>query len=96
MRTAVDAPGAVSASTSVGAEHSAEGTPVRAQTPTPTVTPAAQAMDDGEALGPTLGDPAKETRPPVQRYRFTDEMKSILWELVCLSNEAVRLENEKK
>lgn len=32
---------------------------------------------------------------PTQRYRLTDEMKDIIWELVAYSNESVRLENEK-
>ena len=34
--------------------------------------------------------------PPAKRYRLTDTMKSIVWELVFLSNECCRLENEKK
>ena len=34
--------------------------------------------------------------PPSKRYRMTDEMKAIIWELVLLSNECCRLENEKK
>lgn len=34
--------------------------------------------------------------PPGKRYRLTDAMKSIVWELVLLSNESCRLENEKK
>ena len=33
---------------------------------------------------------------PAKRYRLTDTMKSIVWELVLLSNECCRLENEKK
>ncbi|KAF8154221.1 hypothetical protein B0H34DRAFT_720972 [Crassisporium funariophilum] len=33
--------------------------------------------------------------PPAKRYRLTDEMKAIVWELVLLSNECCRLENEK-
>jgi Ubinuclein conserved middle domain len=34
--------------------------------------------------------------PPAKRYRLTDAMKSMVWELVLLSNECCRLENEKK
>lgn len=34
--------------------------------------------------------------PPAKRYRMTDQMKAIVWELVLLSNECCRLENEKK
>jgi len=33
--------------------------------------------------------------PPAKRYRLTDTMKSMVWELVLLSNECCRLENEK-
>lgn len=33
---------------------------------------------------------------PIQQYRLTKRMKSILWELVVLSNETVRMENERK
>ncbi|PPQ86424.1 hypothetical protein CVT24_009992, partial [Panaeolus cyanescens] len=33
--------------------------------------------------------------PPSKRYRMTDKMKQIVWELVLLSNECCRLENEK-
>ncbi|KAF4612449.1 hypothetical protein D9613_003978 [Agrocybe pediades] len=33
--------------------------------------------------------------PPAKRYRMTDQMKAIVWELVLLSNESCRLENEK-
>lgn len=40
----------------------------------------------------------KETsaHPPAKRYRLTEPMKNIIWELVLLSNESCRLENEKK
>ncbi|KAJ7749261.1 hypothetical protein DFH07DRAFT_961763 [Mycena maculata] len=33
--------------------------------------------------------------PPLKKYRMTDAMKSAVWELVLLSNEICRLENEK-
>ncbi|KAH9476894.1 hypothetical protein JR316_0010810 [Psilocybe cubensis] len=33
--------------------------------------------------------------PPARRYRMTEQMKNIVWELVLLSNECCRLENEK-
>ncbi|KAF9529895.1 hypothetical protein CPB83DRAFT_851765 [Crepidotus variabilis] len=33
--------------------------------------------------------------PPAKRYRLTEQMKSAIWELVLLSNECCRLENEK-
>lgn len=33
---------------------------------------------------------------PTKRYRLTERMKNIIWELVVLSNESCRIENEKK
>ena len=38
----------------------------------------------------------KEPHPPSKKYRLTDDMKAIIWQLVCLSNECCRIENEKK
>ncbi|KAK0453033.1 hypothetical protein EV421DRAFT_2073404 [Armillaria borealis] len=37
----------------------------------------------------------KEPQPPHKKYRMTESMKNIVWELVLLSNECCRLENEK-
>ena len=42
----------------------------------------------------TAGQP-KTDHAPAKRYRMTDKMKSIVWDLVLLSNECCRLENEK-
>ncbi len=43
------------------------------------------------------GGPAgKDPHPPGKKYRLTESMKAIVWELVMLSNECCRLENEKK
>ena len=36
------------------------------------------------------------SHPPAKKYRMTENMKGIVWELVMLSNECCRLENEKK
>lgn len=33
---------------------------------------------------------------PQKKYRLTDKMQEIIWQLVCMSNECCRLENEKK
>ncbi|KAJ8509030.1 hypothetical protein ONZ45_g8761 [Pleurotus djamor] len=33
--------------------------------------------------------------PPTKRYRLTDAMKLVIWQLVSISNELCRLENEK-
>lgn len=34
--------------------------------------------------------------PPTKRYRLTEKLRNIIWELVVLSNESCRIENEKK
>jgi hypothetical protein len=52
---------------------------------------------EGEgASGATKHDGTRDAHPPAQKYRLTEAMKSIIWELVMLSNECCRLENEKK
>jgi hypothetical protein len=38
----------------------------------------------------------KDPLPPTRKYRMTEEMKGVLWQLVMLSNDVCRLENEKK
>lgn len=38
----------------------------------------------------------RDAHPPAKRYRLTNEMKELIWQLVCLSNECCRIENEKK
>lgn len=47
-----------------------------------------------EKAGKLPGD--KEAQPPAKKFRLTENMKAIVWELVLLSNECCRLENEKK
>jgi len=45
------------------------------------------------------GKDAKETRDthaPAKKYKMTETMKGLIWNLVCLSNECCRIENEKK
>jgi len=37
----------------------------------------------------------KDTHPPVKKYKMTEAMKGLIWNLVCLSNECCRIENEK-
>ncbi|KAL5478942.1 hypothetical protein ACEPAI_2229 [Sanghuangporus weigelae] len=46
---------------------------------------------DKEKDGPTHSS----QHMPVQRYRLTERMRNIIWELVVLSNESVRIENER-
>ena len=57
------------------------------------------AGDDTAASGAEDAAPkanAKEAHPPAKKYRLTEPMKSIIWQLVCLSNECCRIENERK
>jgi hypothetical protein len=50
--------------------------------------PAGEAKKEGEKK-------EKDHPPPSRRYRLTEQMRGIIWDLVLLSNEACRLENEK-
>lgn len=89
--------------------HSAEGTPAASDSqPTPKLeTPALAArpsVDDGgndtgmeheDGAGAPNARGARDTHAPQKRYRLTDAMKFIIWQLVCLSNECCRIENEK-
>lgn len=95
-----------------GQPQSTEGTPVPSSTqPTPqlglTALPLTKSLDDsadmdvddagGAGLHANGKQPtAKDAHPPAKRYRLTDQMKGIIWALVCLSNECCRIENEKK
>jgi len=38
----------------------------------------------------------KDTHAPVKKYKMAEAMKGLIWNLVCLSNECCRIENEKK
>ncbi|KAF8907775.1 hypothetical protein CPB85DRAFT_1310857 [Mucidula mucida] len=58
--------------------------------PGPPTRPGSPAGDEGEE-----GKNGREPHPPSKKYRMTDAMKNIVWELVLLSNESCRLENEK-
>ncbi|TFK33339.1 hypothetical protein BDQ12DRAFT_441972 [Crucibulum laeve] len=40
-------------------------------------------------------DGKRDLHPPGKQFRITEQMKSIVWQLVLLSNECCRLENEK-
>ena len=56
------------------------------------------AMDvDGDAPPPTQPEKDKgPANPPTKKFRMNEQMKTIVWQLVLLSNEVCRLENEKK
>lgn len=72
---------------------------------TPSVTDTAPQDDGGAASGTDGNEPenapgtGKETtrdaHPPAKKYRLTEQMRSIIWQLVMLSNECCRLDNEK-
>ncbi|KAI0369519.1 hypothetical protein BV20DRAFT_967806 [Pilatotrama ljubarskyi] len=86
-----------------GVAHSTEGSPVVSDAQaTPMLGTAAlesrQSLDDGgehEDGGGPGGRGGRDSHPPAKRYRLTDQMKQIIWQLVCLSNECCRIENEK-
>lgn len=91
-------------------QGSAEGTPVPSSTqPTPqlpsTALPASASLhqrnaDDRDDMDvddqQAAGGGKRDAHPPPRRFRLTDQMKQIIWQLVCLSNECCRIENEKK
>ncbi|KAH9942100.1 hypothetical protein B0H21DRAFT_824167 [Amylocystis lapponica] len=93
-----------------GPAHSVEGTPAASDSqPTPKIPSSTlshrQSLDDGgnetgqehDDAGGAPGGKGKdkEPHPPAKRYRLTDTMKGLIWQLVCLSNECCRIENEK-
>ncbi|KAI9058680.1 hypothetical protein FKP32DRAFT_1680408 [Trametes sanguinea] len=86
-----------------GVAHSTEGSPVASDAQaTPMLgTTALESRQDGDDGGDQDeggaggGRGGRDTHPPAQRYRLTDQMKQIIWQLVCLSNECCRIENEK-
>ncbi|PFH48181.1 hypothetical protein AMATHDRAFT_150462, partial [Amanita thiersii Skay4041] len=49
----------------------------------------------GASAAGGLGGGGKDSHPPAKKYRMTESMKAIVWQLVMLSNECCRLENEK-
>ncbi|KAI0758849.1 hypothetical protein C8Q74DRAFT_266209 [Fomes fomentarius] len=91
----------VSGEGSNGVAHSHEGSPTASDTQaTPMIGLTAleqrASLDDGadheDGAG---GGKGKDSHPPAKRYRLTDQIKAIIWQLVCLSNECCRIENEK-
>ncbi|KAF5347314.1 hypothetical protein D9756_009930 [Leucocoprinus leucothites] len=71
--------------------HPTEEMDVDGQPPISTALADAEGKESG-------GDGKKDEKgaqPPQKRYRLTEQMKNIVWQLVLLSNECCRLENEK-
>ncbi|KZT00606.1 uncharacterized protein LAESUDRAFT_732100 [Laetiporus sulphureus 93-53] len=90
---------------SPSAAPSVEGTPVASDSqPTPRMSVSALAQrgsvdEAGDETGleheDGPGGRGKDSHAPGKKYRLTDTMKAIIWQLVCLSNECCRIENEK-
>ncbi|KAL1946985.1 hypothetical protein VTO73DRAFT_13946 [Trametes versicolor] len=83
-----------------GVAHSTEGSPVVSDQATPGIgtapLEARPSLDDGaDHEDGGVSGKGKDSHPPAKRYRLTDQMKQIIWQLVCLSNECCRIENEK-
>ncbi len=88
--------------------HSLEGTPVPSDTQiTPTFANSSlpsredgndtgMEHDDGTGQASNAAKSSKDAHPPTKKYRLTDKMKEVIWQLVCISNECCRIENEKK
>ncbi|KAH8114999.1 hypothetical protein DFH11DRAFT_1508285 [Phellopilus nigrolimitatus] len=61
--------------------------------------PPATGDKDGDKDGPSahmgMGHAHSSQHMPTKRYRLTERMRNIIWELVVLSNESCRIENEK-
>ena len=75
---------------------SVDGSPASRAAPLPPDDSMAMDVDksmDGE--GKDAKD-TKDTHPPAKKYKMTEGMKGLIWNLVCLSNECCRIENEKK
>ncbi|KAH9060666.1 hypothetical protein EDB87DRAFT_1821968 [Lactarius vividus] len=75
---------------------SVEGSPTLRSVPLPPGDDSA-AMDVDKSLdgeGKDAKD-AKDAHPPAKKYKMTEAMKGLIWNLVCLSNECCRIENEK-
>ncbi|KAJ2923110.1 hypothetical protein H1R20_g13982, partial [Candolleomyces eurysporus] len=93
---AANNPSISTAGAGVGENGSAGGSGAPTRHPT-------EEKDAVEVGGDGAGQDAKSTataaghgtHPPGKKYRLTEQMKGIIWDLVLLSNEACRLENEK-
>ena len=68
--------------------HSVDGTPHPS---------GADDMDvDRPGDGKDASGAANGPQPPSRRFKLSERMKGLIWNLVCLSNECCRIENEKK
>ncbi len=76
---------------------SVEGSPTLRSVPLPPGDDSA-VMDVDKSLDGEGKDSkdAKDAHPPAKKYKMTEAMKGLIWNLVCLSNECCRIENEKK
>ncbi|TFK33342.1 hypothetical protein BDQ12DRAFT_442036 [Crucibulum laeve] len=78
-----------------GAPESISAAPTRHPTEEMEVEHASHAPGADGHDGDEGKDGKRDLHPPGKRFRMTEQMKSIVWQLVLLSNECCRLENEK-
>lgn len=67
----------------------------------PNVTPGNVNVSDDAAMDVDKsldgeGKDGKDSYYPPTKYKMTEAMKGLIWNLVCLSNECCRIGNEKK
>jgi Ubinuclein conserved middle domain len=58
--------------------------------------PLAPTQEGGTPKATAAAAGKADAHPPSKKYRMTETMKGIVWQLVGLSNDCCRLENEKK
>lgn len=75
--------GSISAAPSRHPTEEKDGMDVDQPTPSISAPPGTQGANNPNA------------HPPAKKFRLTEQMKAIIWDLVLLSNECCRLENEK-
>ncbi|KAI0296976.1 hypothetical protein B0F90DRAFT_1743105 [Multifurca ochricompacta] len=79
-----------------GETASVEGSPASKSAPLPPgddgITMDVDKSADGE--GKDIRE-VRDAHPPAKKYKMTEGMKGLIWNLVCLSNECCRIENEK-
>ncbi|KAG6331156.1 hypothetical protein ID866_7932 [Astraeus odoratus] len=80
------------------ADPGGPSTPSAAETAQPDDSGALSSGEGNDPDNPSAAGKHENTRdahPPAKKYRLTEQMRSIIWQLVMLSNECCRLENEK-
>ncbi|KAH6912235.1 hypothetical protein BKA70DRAFT_1098496 [Coprinopsis sp. MPI-PUGE-AT-0042] len=96
----LDAENVGSVSAVVGGLNGANGHGSASAAPTRDPTEENDGMDVDTPLPSASAPPGTQganaaAHPPAKKFRLTEQMKAIIWDLVLLSNECCRLENEK-